>query len=56
MLALLRAVVKERYPSKGEDAINQIIDSIIGSNGQGSIEMWSWKKIIEKMYDEDDYQ
>jgi hypothetical protein len=48
----LRAVIKEKYPSKSEDSINKIHDSIVNDN----IDKWVWKKIIEKMYDEEDFK
>eukprot|EP00347_Sterkiella_histriomuscorum_P010213 403377168 len=54
--ALLKAILKEKYPSKSEDAINQMMEAITGQNNQGVIETWQWKRIIEKMYDDDDYQ
>ncbi len=52
VFALLRAVIKEKYPSKSEDSINKIHDSIVNDN----IDKWVWKKIIEKMYDEEDFK
>ena len=52
VFALLRAVIKEKYPSKSEDSINKIHDTIINEN----IDKWLWKKIIEKMYDEEDFK
>jgi len=51
VFALLRAVMRERYPSKSEEALNKMQEQVI----VGSVERWQWKKIIEKMYDEEDY-
>lgn len=32
-----------------------MMENITGNNGQGVMETWQWKKIIEKMYDDEDY-
>jgi len=31
-----------------------MLESVI--SGKSNMETWQWKKIIEKMYDEDDYK
>ncbi|CDW90802.1 UNKNOWN [Stylonychia lemnae] len=56
VFALLKAILREKYPSKTEDSLNGIIENITGNNGTGVIEVWQWRKIIEKMYDDEDYQ
>ena len=53
--ALLKAVLREKHSSKTEDSLSQMFENIIGNNGQGVIEIWQWRKIIEKMYDDEDY-
>jgi isochorismate synthase EntC len=50
--ALLKAVLKERYSSKSEDYLLKLQEQITAD----SIEKWQWKKIIEKMYDEEDFK
>lgn len=50
--ALLKAVLKERYSSKSEDYLLKLQEQITSD----SIEKWQWKKIIEKMYDEEDFK
>lgn len=50
--ALLKAVLKERYSSKSEDYLLKLQEQITTD----SIEKWQWKKIIEKMYDEEDFK
>ena len=49
---MLRAVIREKYPTKSEEVIQKMQEAVIGD----SIERWQWKKIIEKMYDEEDYK
>jgi hypothetical protein len=49
--ALLKAVIRERNASKSEDVIAKLYDSTVND----SIDSWQWRKIIEKMYDEEDY-
>lgn len=31
-----------------------MVDNVLG--GKGFIENWQWRRIIEKMYDEDDFR
>ena len=50
--ALLKAILREKYPHKSEDSLSRMLEEILG----GYIENWQWKKIIEKMYDDDDYK
>ena len=52
VFALLRAVIRERNPTKTEDALNKLQEQVIADQ----IDKWQWKKIIEKMYDEEDYK
>lgn len=54
VIALLRALIKEKYPQKTESTLSQMLEGII--SGKSNMETWQWKKIIEKMYDEDDYK
>lgn len=48
--ALLKAVLKDRYPGKIEDQLIKMQEAVMAE----SIEKWQWKSIIEKMYDEED--
>jgi len=48
--ALLKAVLKDRYPGKTEDQLIKMQEAVMAE----SIEKWQWKSIIEKMYDEED--
>lgn len=50
--ALLKAILREKYSHKSEDSLGRMLEEVM--NGQ--IENWQWKKIIEKMYDEEDYK
>ena len=52
VFALLKALLKEKFPTKSEDMVQHLVDQITG----GNIELQYWKKIIEKMYDDDDYK
>ena len=54
VIALLRALIKEKFPQKTEGTLSQMLESVI--SGKSNMETWQWKKIIEKMYDEDDYK
>jgi hypothetical protein len=48
----LKAVLRERYPTKNEEYLQKLHDGTV----QDQIEKWQWRKIIEKMYDEDDFR
>jgi hypothetical protein len=50
--ALLRAVIREKYPSKTEDTLAKMQEQVVAD----CIEKWQWRKIIEKMYDEGDFR
>ena len=50
MIALFRAIFREKYPTKGESHLLAMVDSVI--SGRSPVENWQWRKIIEKMYDE----
>ena len=52
VFALLRAVLREKYPTKSEETLQRMQEEVF----LDSIEKWQWKKIIEKMYDEEDYR
>ena len=60
VFALLKAILREKYPNKNDTAINTMFESITQTNssgiGIGSMENWQWKRIIERMYDEEDYR
>lgn len=53
MIALLRAIFREKYPTKGESHLLSMVDNVI--SGRQPIETYQWRKIIEKMYDEQDF-
>mgnify|MGYP000935225356 CR=1 FL=1 len=52
LLSLLKAIIKDKFPLKGEAEILRIIDSV----QNGTIETWLWNKIIEKMYEINDQE
>ena len=54
VIALLRALFREKYPQKSESALITMVDNVL--SGKGFIENWQWRRIIEKMYDEDDFR
>lgn len=54
VIALLRALIKEKFPTKTESTLSMLLENIL--SGKNNMEMWQWKKIIEKMYDEEDYR
>ena len=54
MIALLRALFRERFPSKPENTLIAMVEQVL--SGKGFVETWQWRKIIEKMYDEEDYR
>ena len=47
VFALLKAVIRERYPTKSEEHIGRLHEQIV----HDQIERGFWRKIIEKMYD-----
>ena len=47
---LVKVMLKDRNPLKGERDITRMLDAITG----GVIDDWMWKKILEKMYEEKD--
>lgn len=49
---MLKAVIKEKYPHKKEEDLLRQLEEVI----QGPIEGWQWRKIIEKMYDDEDFK
>jgi hypothetical protein len=49
--SLLKALLKERFPLKPEVEIQRGLEDIQND----CIEEWQWRRIIEKMYDENDY-
>jgi hypothetical protein len=48
----LKAVLRERYPTKTEDHLQRMQDQVVADQ----VEKWQWRKIIEKMYDEEDFR
>lgn len=52
LVGLLKALLRERFPLKSENEINKMMREI----ERGSMEEWQWRKIIEKMYDPNDYE
>lgn len=52
VIALLRALFREKNPLKTETALMTIVENVL--NGTGYVESWQWRKIIEKMYDDED--
>lgn len=50
IINLLKVVLKEKYPHKSEQGVNQIQEQIIN----GFIEDSFWARIVERMYDEQD--
>ena len=54
VIALLRALFREKFPTKPENTLIALVDNVL--TGKGFVETWQWKKIIEKMYDEEDYR
>ena len=51
---MLRALYREKYPQKSESALITMVDHVL--TGKGFIENWQWRRIIEKMYDEEDFR
>ena len=51
IINLLKIVLKEKYPHKSEQGISQIQDQIMN----GFIDDAFWARIIERMYDEQDW-
>jgi Ca2+-binding EF-hand superfamily protein len=52
VFALLKAVLREKYPNTSENHLQKLHDSIVAD----SVDKWQWRKIIEKMYDEEDFR
>jgi Ca2+-binding EF-hand superfamily protein len=52
LVGLLKALLRERFPLKSESEINRLMKAI----EKGTMEEWQWRKIIEKMYDPNDYE
>lgn len=52
LVGLLKALLRERHPLKGESEVNKMMKEI----EKGTMEEWQWRKIIEKMYDPNDYE
>ena len=52
VFALLKAVLREKFPNKSEDHMDKLHAAILSD----SIDKWQWRKIIEKMYDEEDFR
>lgn len=52
LVGLLKALLREKFPLKSESEIDRMMKSI----QKGYMEEWQWRKIIEKMYDPNDYE
>jgi Ca2+-binding EF-hand superfamily protein len=52
LVGLLRSLLRERFPLKSESEINKLMKEV----QNGSMDEWQWRKIIEKMYDPNDYE
>lgn len=52
LVGLLKALLKERFPLKSESEIAKIMSQV----KSGVLEEWQWRKIIEQMYDPNDYE
>ena len=50
MKNLVKVMLKEKYPLKGEKEITKMLDTI----EKGKIDEYMWLKILEKMYEEGD--
>lgn len=52
LLSLVKVMLKDKYPLKGETDIQRMLDRI----KEGTIDESMWLKILEKMYEERDSQ
>lgn len=52
LVNLLKALLRERFALKSESEINKLMREV----EKGSMDEWQWRKIIEKMYDPNDYE
>lgn len=50
--SLLKVMIKEKYPMKGETEFSKMHENIL----TGQVDEWIWRKIIEKMYDPRDFE
>ena len=50
--SLLKVMIKEKYPMKGEPEVSRMHENIL----TGQVDEWMWRKIIEKMYDPRDFE
>lgn len=50
LLSLIKVLLKDKYPFKLESEILKMLEGI----QNGTIDEWMWRKIVEKMYDEQD--
>ena len=53
---VLKAVFRDKHPLKAEKDLNSMLDKLKKHNGTGQIEEAIWRKLILKMYDEQDSQ
>ncbi len=49
---LLKTLIKERFPLKSESEVSRNMSEIT----KGVLDEWQWRSIIEKMYDQNDYE
>ena len=53
---MLKAVFREKYPTKSEPDLNALIEGLKKQGGIGKLDEPIWKKVIVRMYDERDSQ
>ena len=51
---MLKAVFREKYPTKSEPDLNALIEGLKKQGGIGKLDEPIWKKVITRMYDERD--
>ena len=51
---LLKQLVREKYPLKGEVELKSLSEEI--SSDRGPIELSQWSKIVQRMYNQEDIQ
>ena len=54
MFTTLKMIIKEKYQFKSESDIAKLADTI--AQGQMALEEWIWRRMLEKLYDESDYE
>ena len=54
MEQVLKNVYRDKHPLKSEKDLNQMVEKLKKHNGTGQLEEATWKKVVLKMYDEQD--